>query len=62
MLRREAVTGGMILLEQGRPNPNPSGCLFIGVLSGMFSHRAADMLRRRFDEFFNPSASKPSDG
>jgi hypothetical protein len=44
-----AITAGIILVEQGRPTPNASGYLFVGILSGMFSHRAADALRDRFD-------------
>ena len=54
-----AITAGLVLLEQGRPTPNPSGYLFVGVLSGMFSHRAADALRKRFDEIWG---SRGADG
>ena len=55
-----AITAGLILLEQGRPTPNASGYLFVGILSGMFSHRAADALRKRFDRFwgYRPDKSK----
>ena len=45
-----AIKAGIILLERGHSTPNAAGYLFIGVLSsGMFSHRAADALRGRFD-------------
>lgn len=49
-----AMTAGNILLEKGAPTQNPSGYLFIGILSGMFSHRAADALRNRFYALWAP--------
>jgi hypothetical protein len=48
-----AISAGLIVLEQVRSTPNAAGYLFFGVLSGMFSHRAADKLRATFDRFLS---------
>jgi anti-sigma factor RsiW len=53
-----ATKAGIILLERGHPSSNGAGYLFIGVLSGMFSHRAADALRGRFDALWGPRVGK----
>lgn len=49
-----AISAGLSILGQGNTTPNVAGYLFFGVLSGMFSHRAADKLRHRFDSFLAP--------
>jgi len=52
-----AIRAGILLVEHGTPKLNPIGLLFIGVLSGMFSHRAADALRDRFDSLWGKQDS-----
>jgi hypothetical protein len=52
-----AISAGLIVLEQGRSTPNAASYLFFGVLSGMFSHRAADKLRGTFDKFLSGEAT-----
>ena len=55
-----ALGAGIILLQQNSPTPNPSGYLFVGILSGMFSHRAADALRDRFDALWGRKPDEQS--
>lgn len=58
-----ALTAGIIVFQQDAPNPNTAGFLFLGVLSGMFSHRAADALKNRFDQFWGqPDKDNSGDG
>ena len=45
-----AISAGITVLEQRQPSPNAAGYLFVGILAGMFSHRAVDKLRARFDK------------
>ncbi len=47
-----AVRGGMHLLSTDQAPKNALGYLFVAALAGMFSHRAVDGLRNRFDRFF----------
>jgi hypothetical protein len=56
-----AIRAGILLVEQGTPRLNPIGLLFVGVLSGMFSHRAADNLRDRFDSFWGKQGPSKAD-
>ncbi len=48
-----AVRGGVGFLSEGEAPHNALGYLFIAALAGMFSHRAVDGLRKRFDQFFS---------
>ena len=52
-----AISAGLVVLGHGNHTPNASGYLFFGVVSGMFSHRAADRLRSRFDRFLGGGTS-----
>jgi hypothetical protein len=56
-----AIRGGVALLTQQHATPSGPGFLFVGALAGMFSHRAVDGLRDRFDEFLKPPPKREPD-
>ncbi len=44
---------GVFVLEKGTSTPSELGYLALAGLSGMFSHKAADGLRTRFDKLIS---------